>query len=434
MIVWFVMGIIWPERQKFSVQHHLRPGEGREYNLVPLPKGLYMIQDFIAQMSSYVRLYLPFSLLSALWNPHGLGLISDPSSKLNGKTEYVRLQAFIQAFRFLSVYVLPLLEINVTIYRTLSAVSLALALLHIVLSYTVLDLVVPRTHLTLKDNAVNLTDTLPASESDQTFARPASNNSLSISPVRSLSNDSQDSAHEPTVIGDKMEWEPSPPASRTYSPFTSTFSTRTAPLPRMFPQQSFARPREQYFSTNTSNRLSSPSVSMNPENEQQRLLLAQQRFFAPERPTGLENLFSATVRLEDEPLLVRSIKSIQRTPRIAALLISGLSLLLFPLVYYKLEAPQICLGVTLALATLYTEVSSRLIPLFLLVLWLFQGMVARYSYVIPAEYSTIRDKMPWLSALLATLIHDWQYVLTLGKAGLHKTVKVRSKTKTMMVK
>ncbi|CCG82649.1 protein of unknown function [Taphrina deformans PYCC 5710] len=180
-----------------------------------------------------------------------------------------------------------------------------------------------QTRVNLRGAASNLKDSFPDQPEEQTdrvlvseaqpqesFKSSVQNNNLLL-----LSDDEDEDKPADEEV-DTMDWQPQQDNSRPNgtSPFTNT-ATSSGSIPRMFPQPVFAQPREQYFSSNPAHR--SPFQLM-PSTKSEPMRLAKQRFFAPERPTGLENLFSAAVTLDDEPLLVRSIKSVQRTPTAAA--------------------------------------------------------------------------------------------------------------------
>lgn len=413
MLIWFAVGVVLPATQLFGIHLHSEVDLSFKNLFLSSLNEKHISQELVKQIFHFMRVWLPISLVGAFWNPKGLEMIVEPSHRLTGKTEYIRLQMFIQCLRFASLYCVPMLNVTLGFHKRMSTLFLTLSFIHVVLSYNMLTLS-PRTQLNLKDNAAHLKDSLPTVVLEDEIEKPTEEALYTI--VSSRADEQFHREDEPRISGDSMDWEPSPPPSTVTSPspFTRNVGNNTV-LPRMFPKQVFSQPREQYFSSNTMFRSALPSFSgPKPENETQRLVLAQQKFFPPDRPTGLENLFSAAVRLEDEPLLVRSIKSIQRTPRLAALLLLGLSVLLIPLAYFHFRVASICLGSSIALGSLYFGVLDRSRWMCALLIWPVQVAINGIPHAGNncAPCVLYADKLQWATTLVAIALQIILYTRT----------------------
>lgn len=262
----------------------------------------------------------------------------------------------------------------------LSVLFLLLSTLHFILSFNLLD-VVPRTKVDLKDQSWNLKDSIQNLDAAEGLADEQHEPALPESIPDRVSVQQGDESDEEVDSGqtDSMDWQPSPSNARiiSSSPFLTT--TTSSVMPSMFPRPIFAQPRERYFSTNQSHQTGSmllPTLSHSDKRataQDEQPHLARQRFFAPERPTGLENLFSAAVRLDDEPLLVRSIKSIKRAPKKSGMMLLFCSLGMLPLQYFGFSRACISLGTVSILGFAYFGLlTSRERPL--LALWLIVGL------------------------------------------------------------
>ena len=264
MLFWHVVGAYCPAVQQIC-QHEqfsasLSHSSCDTFGVLTLP--------IMTKMYALLRSWLPITILGALWTPYGALLIRQPQAKLNGREEYIKLQIFIQVLRLINVYVLSRLALSVDIYGRIQACLALLSVLHLLASFFMLSVSNP-VKLNLRDTSSDLKDYVAQrreSPLDEVIFEP-------LPPSRP----SSDQAHHE----DTMDWQASDSPTQPSLPLT------TSPFSRL-----------------ASTKLHIPTT----------IPLARQKFFAPEKPTGLESLFSAAVRLDDEPLLVRSMKSVQRAP------------------------------------------------------------------------------------------------------------------------
>lgn len=421
MISWFAFGLLYPATQKFGMHLQAEPSISHG-NTIHLPVTAFPVSQYaVAQLFSFLRRYLPVSLLGALWNPKGFSMMFDPAAKLQGTKDYKALQILIQLLRSTTLYILPIIDVNVEVHRRLSALFLLLSILHVILSYNILT-VVPRARLNLKDNASTLQEYVTSSvqEHDNLFSNgSARDSSLPLNFRVSIPDGTDDDDDNTTT--DKMDWQSSPPVggASSPSPFVFASAREMSSVPRMFPKQVFSQPREQYFSSNPMYR--SPQIPFSGASGQERntvLALAPQKYFAPERPTGLENLFSAAVTLEDEPLLVRSIKSIQRRPRLASSILLGLSLVMPPLAYFGQDLASLMLGATIGLSSAYFGVLQPKFY-FLLLLWPL-NLFASWNAALFSESNQILISCSrWLSIFLLVALHGVSQFSAGGLTDLH---------------
>lgn len=430
MLAWYAIGVLTPANQKFGTKL-----EGSHWDaLGSFTKSIstrYVSQESIAVGFAFRRFWLPFSLLGAFWHSKAIYPIWDSTARVDGKTDYVHLQLLIQSLRFFSIYVLPLFDASVEIHTRLSCLFLFFSVLHVVLSFNMTTLV-RKAPLNLKDTSGQLDGALGTSSegADNDLgnfvqSRLTENRSSATKSQVDLDSDGAEEdgeEHHKTAVNhdqDTMDWQTSsePPTSTPFpaaSPFALAASTLTssASIPRMFPQPVFARPREHYFTSNPANtafQASSDAFSSGrvgrsslarSDSSHPPINLAQQRFFAPERPTGLENLFSAAVRLDDEPLLVRSIKSVQRTRRGPAIILLVTTIALAGALYRGDHAQlTVVLGTTIALLSTFCRVTLSRLRFGVVIQW---PVVWVLLQLIEATHLTRRHAAAVASSLLWT--------------------------------
>ncbi|ORY83018.1 Ima1 N-terminal domain-domain-containing protein [Protomyces lactucae-debilis] len=246
--------------------------------------------------------------LGAFWNPQAIAHQQFPRLKVHGKSEYLQLQLSMFVLRFAAFIILPRLAVVSPLRTRFGMLGVVLSLLHAWLSTQLVWLERP-TVARLTDTSTKLRDMLPA-EPDFDLAAPIRESPFQVPVARHQSSKEYiEVAADDDEEEDSMDWQPSPPASRA-SPFASTFAPASE-AHSVFGTSAFTR----RLPTETS------------EKSRDTTLLAPQRLFAPEQPTGLESLFHAAVRLEDEPLLVRSLRQVRRSPLPLLMVVTSLAAL-----------------------------------------------------------------------------------------------------------
>lgn len=233
----------------------------------------------------------------SVWNPLGLAQRQGRGCKVIGKADYLLLQCFMLATRLAALVVLPSLSSTTPIRQRLGILGVTVSLLHAWLSPRLMRLDAP-VQAKLTDRTTKLKDMLPP-EADSGNARQVQESPFHV-PLPKAGDEQRPAQlddYEDAYDEDSMDWQPSPPASRA-SPFAASFRPAAA-ASTVFGASAFTQ------------RL--PAIRP-AEGRSQPAMLAPQRLFAPEQPTGLESLFHAAVRLEDEPLLVKSLRQVQRSP------------------------------------------------------------------------------------------------------------------------
>lgn len=432
MISWYLCGVRSPANQKFGTQ--LARDSKMRSVLGPNLAIWYVDQETIAAVYSFCRRWLPISLLGAFWNPKGFSKIIRPSIKFAGSSDYAKLQCLIQIMRFGTVYCIPLLGLSVELHSRLSALFLVLSICHLLLSFTIIK-EVPLIQLNLKDRSNTLADSFSETEN---YSESTIQQSMPLPPTREhvLLSQAQYSLDEPEQSKDElMDWQPSPPNTRIASPSPFITSTTQTGPPRMFPQPVFSQPREQYFSTNRDYHTAISPVqggvkhTITNHRPFQATELKKQTFFAPERPTGLENLFNAAVRLDDEPILVQSIKSVRRNPLPSALVLTCLATLAMMTIRLTIEM-SLRFEAATSCATLITAWYLSLIgPRRAL------GGIALLSMLTVIAYlTTIPKTREWIEWVIIVLTVGHQISLSYELVMVHnaqKTKQTRHKKKTM---
>ena len=369
MISWYMTGALSPANQKFGMASDNMDGcKGSVLN-----ESGHLTQESIRESLRLKRMWLPVSLLGALWSPKGLAMLLNQSLRIDGRSEYIKLQLFIQSLRFLTIYILPYLDLSTDMHKRLSILFLGLSILHPILSFNVLS-VTSKTRVDLRDtSATRLKDSIPE-QVPMTDTTPHHQSVFQLGSSRPDPILSEDSGEDE----DTMDWQPSPKPSQI--------------LPPQFSGMSFGRSSHALSPFATSHPLPSGSG------------LAKQRFFAPERPTGLETLFNAAVNLEDEPMLVRSIKSVQKSPRPMALTFLISTVLMMPALYCNKAVLAQILGSTLFLASAYLGIAKGWDNLATL-LWPLVSLVQFF----PAS-EKIKEMLLWSAGLLSIWMHGYWYI------------------------
>lgn len=363
------------------------------------------------------RHWLPLSIIGAFWSPKGWQLLRDDSLRLDGTTDYNTLQLFIQALRFFSVFIAPHIQASPTIRARMSALCLALSILHIVLSFSILS-ITRKTEVSLKDNSTNLKDALSNSDKDvydeHTSSVPKQQSVFQLEsmfdkdPILAGDSDEENVRMPGTHDEDAMDWLPSP---------AQHYKSKESVLQQSNPSSMLSRSP---FSTSIQptsqlGRFSSASRSTFAESSKARdtqPALARQRFFAPERPTGLETLFNAAVTLDDEPMLVRSIKSVQASPGSPLIIIMTWSMVTSILLYrYQLPWIASISGAIMSLCSCAIDRPVSGVQRLELALWLSILLISTtLKYFSSWQDRGLGLALTWSAMLISVICHGYRFL------------------------
>lgn len=434
MLTWYLCGVRSPANQKFATE--MSPDIDPQPRLLSILAIWQTDQEAIRATYTLCRRWLPLSILGAFWNSKGLCKITHPSTKFVGSSEYTKLQIFIQVMRFGTIYLMPLFGVGVDLHQRLSALFFLISVFHLLLSFTIIKEVLPM-QLDLKERSGALvdaaeTDGFPDASIPQSVPFPVRHDNM----LPSLQIDSEGEEGDADGKDEMMDWQPSPPNTRIASRSPFITSTTQSGLPRMFPQPVFSQPREQYFSTNKGHRVARESfknsVQHNSNGSDHGTELKRQTFFAPERPTGLENLFNAAVRLDDEPILVQSIKSVRRNPLPAAIVLTCITIVVLLTIKLLMKKP---IGFEIAASTLAVVVawySSLISPRVAVYCTALLGGITGVAFLTKISRDLTEWAVPMLTAghqafLLyrLMLVHNTQRARQQQQKTKRKTIKVK---------
>ncbi|BFZ54346.1 hypothetical protein PYCC9005_001380 [Savitreella phatthalungensis] len=229
------------------------------------------------------------TIFGAFWSPQSRTLIRRPDTHLSGKGDHIRLQILAQTVRFCRIYVIPRLAILPNVADQIDVLALVFTIVQLVISLRLVRIQDQAQQITLHDRSAELIASIvPAEERPETLEADDSHHNLSpFEPRDHRPRAMLDNAAAPVAEADAMDWQPSPKQD----------TTQIAALPAGMQASPFS-----LFGNSTKSDAIHHSAAVRP--------LAPQRLYPPEKPTGLESLFSAAVRLDDEPLLVRSLKQV----------------------------------------------------------------------------------------------------------------------------
>ncbi|GAO48489.1 hypothetical protein SAICODRAFT_7492 [Saitoella complicata NRRL Y-17804] len=380
MLAWYLSGIHYPREHLASL--HIPP-QVLDFptfwsSSIPLTS-----PTALALFRRYINTLTPYSTFVVFWNYKWLAAERIPGAKIVGTRENIKCMAVLHALRLVSSHVLGGKWVRIEdeeVYAKVSLGFLVVSIMILVVSRNVLKVQLPA-KITLKDSVDIQVPSSPIAEALAESAKrepEASPTKLAQLPAEPLARSapfntpgfsdrnpnftvprsmdpilpSTDAAAEadndiPTPFKSRpkirtdvepMDWNPSPPPTAKVfeqpvsngSPFQHYRPGSNNPLPVDIVSPYGKVPiRAPGFGAQTQHQFGSPSNPFLPTPKTTKdadTTLAPQKFFAPEKPTGLEGLFGSTLQLEDEPVIVRAVKSVRRrTPWWVCILRAGVA-------------------------------------------------------------------------------------------------------------
>ncbi|BFZ61761.1 hypothetical protein YB2330_002836 [Saitoella coloradoensis] len=380
MLAWYLSGIHYPGEHLASL--HIPP-QVLDFptfwsSSIPLTS-----PTALALFRHYINTLIPYSTFVVFWNYKWLTAERIPGAKILGTGENIKCMAVLHVIRLVSCYVLGGRWVRIEdeeVYAKVSLGFLVVSIMILVVSRNVLKVQLPA-KITLKDSvdiqvpSSPIAEALAESSKREPEASPTKPVQLPADPLarsgvtgpffdtsgfsdrnpnftvpRSMdpilpSTDAATDNDIPTPFKSRpkirtdvepMDWNPSPPPTGKVfeqpvsgSPFQHYRPGSHNPLPVDIVSPYGKVPiRAPGFGAQTQHQFGSPSNPFlpTPKTKESDSTLAPQKFFAPEKPTGLEGLFGSTLQLEDEPVIVRAVKSVRRrTPWWVCILRAGVA-------------------------------------------------------------------------------------------------------------